>query len=54
MTGVLDLLTGLDETEEGRKLLEGLKKTKKFDEIPTDSEASLQELKELMRLIFEE
>ena len=54
VTGVLDLLTGLDETEEGRKLLEGLKKTKKFDEIPTDSEASMQELKELMGLIFEE
>ena len=52
VTRVRELLTGLDETEEGRKLLEGLKKTKKFDELPADSEASLEELKELMGLIF--
>ena len=51
MTRVLELLTGLDETEEGKELLEGLKKTKKFDELPADSEASLKELKELITLM---
>ena len=46
-----ELLIGLDQTDEGRGILEGLKKTKKFDPLPSDSEARLTELKKLMDLI---
>ena len=44
------LLIVLDQTEEGRQLLAGLKKTTKFDALPEDSEESLTELRELMKL----
>ena len=50
---VRELLMGLDRTEEGRKILEGLKKTKKFDPLPPASEAPLKELKMLMKLVAE-
>ena len=45
------LLYGLDQTDEGLQILEGIKKTKKFDALPSDSEASLAELKSLMNLV---
>ena len=44
------LLLSLDQTEEGRLLLEGLKKTRKFDPLPP---ASLVELKSLMKIVSE-
>ena len=47
------LLSNLDQTEEGRLLLEGLKKTRKFDPLPPASEAALEELKTLMKLVLE-
>ena len=49
---VIELLIGLDQTEEGRLILENLKKTKKFDVLPADSSASLEDLRGLMRLVF--
>ena len=48
---VQELLAALDTTEEGRQLLEGLKKTKKFDLVPPESAASLIELKDLIDLV---
>ena len=48
------VLIGLDRTPEGLSLLEGLKDTKKFDDLPSDSESSLQELRELMGLVAAE
>ena len=48
---VRELLIGLNQSEEGQLLLEDLKRTKKFDPLPPDSEAALQEFKGIMRLI---
>ena len=48
---VSELLTGLDQTTEGREILANLKKTKKFDRLPPDSEATLSELKALIALV---
>ena len=50
---VRELLLGLNQTEEGRLLLEGLKKTSKFDPLPPGSESALEELKTLMELVSE-
>ncbi len=50
---VRDLLIGLDQTEEGRQILEDMKKSK-FDPLPPDSEEALQEVKELMKLVSRE
>ena len=47
---VQELLVGLELTKEGRDLLEGIKQTIKFDPLPPDSQAALQELKEIMVL----
>ena len=47
------LLLSLDQTEEGRLLLEGLKKTRVFDQLPPESELSLEKLKALMKLVSE-
>ena len=49
-----ELLAGLDRTEKGKRLLEGLKNTKKFDDLPPDSEMSLSELKKLTQLVSDE
>lgn len=51
---IRDLLIGLDQTEEGRLLLEGLKNTRKFDEVPPESQESLVQLAELMGLVSNE
>ena len=48
---VRELLIGLDQTDEGRQILEGLKRTAKFDPVPPEAEAALRELKELIRLV---
>ena len=45
------LLTDLDQTERGRQILDGLKKTRKFDPLPADSRVALTALSELMDLI---
>jgi len=47
------LLLSLDQTEEGRLLLKGLKNTRKFDPLPPASESALGELKTLMKLVSE-
>ncbi len=44
------LLTGLDQTEEGRQILSDLRNTRRFDLIPPESLPILDELKNLMRL----
>ena len=51
MKGSRGLLIGLDQTEEGRQILEGLKKSKKFDPVPADSYDALGELRSLMTLV---
>ena len=48
---VSELIIGLDQTEEGRLILEQLKSTKKFDALLPDSAASLDGLKALMKLV---
>ena len=48
---ISELLSGLHTTEEGMKLLEGLKKTKKFGLLPSDSGQALAELGALMELL---
>ena len=48
-----ELLTGLDQTEDGRQLLASLKKTRKFDSLPPESVASLDDLKELIGLVLD-
>ena len=52
--GIRDLLIGLEQTEEGRLLLDGLKKTRKFDLVPPESQESLVRLTELMGLVSNE
>ena len=51
MGKVRELLIGLDSTDEGREILEGLKKTKKFDPLPADSLSAMTDLIQLMRLV---
>lgn len=51
---IRDLLIGLDQTDEGRILLKGLKNTRKFDEVPLESQESLVQLAELMGLVSNE
>ena len=41
----------LDKSDEGLQILDGLKKTKKFDPLPTASKEALAELKELIALV---
>ena len=50
---VRTLLIELDQTEEGRVVLEGLKNTRKFDPLPTESAEALGKLKELINLVSE-
>ena len=54
LSRVRDLLIALERTEEGRGLLEGLKKTAKFDELPAESVVGLRELQEMMSLVARE
>ena len=44
-------MTGLNQTEEGRQILKGLKKTEKFDALPPESEEAVNELRKLMELV---
>ena len=48
---VRELLIGLDETNEGRQILESLKQTRKFDPLPPDSKEGLSELEVLVDLL---
>ena len=48
-----DLLLGLEQTEEGRQILTGMQRSK-FDPLLPDSQASLQQLKELIRSVPQE
>ena len=48
---VVLLLSSLQETDEGRQILMGLKNTKKFDPVPSHSQSALEELKEEMDLV---
>lgn len=48
---VTELLTGLDQTEEGRLILENLKNTKKFDLLPPETVANLEVVQGLMELV---
>ncbi|MFQ5873832.1 MAG: phosphate/phosphite/phosphonate ABC transporter substrate-binding protein [Dehalococcoidia bacterium] len=49
---VKDLLMDLDKSDEGREILRNLKNTRKFDEIPEGTEASLRELKALISQVL--
>ena len=48
---VSELLIGLDRTDEGREIMDGMKKTKKFDPLPEDTELVLEKLTVLMDLV---
>ncbi len=48
---ITELLMGLDQTEEGRKLLASLKNTRKFDQPAPELETTLSELNELKGLV---
>lgn len=48
---IRDLLMGLDQTDDGQKMLKGLKNTARFDPLPVDAEAQLSELRALMELV---
>ena len=48
---VIELLTTLDQTEEGMLILKNLKNTKKFDLLPPGSVAKLQDIKALIELV---
>ena len=48
---VRDLLIGMDQTESGRQILEQLKKTRKFDALPPESEEALRELSQMVELV---
>ena len=48
---VIELLTTLDQTEEGMLILKNLKNTKKFDLLPPGSVANLQDIKALIELV---
>lgn len=50
---VREMLIALNQTEDGRLILEGLKNTKKFDQLPPSSKTALAELRELMSLVAE-
>ena len=50
---VRSLLLSLDQTEEGRLLLKGLKKTTKFDPLSPESQAALKKLDTLIKLVPE-
>ena len=50
---IRDLLLGLEQTEEGRQILTGMQRSK-FDPLLPDSQASLQQLKELIRSVPQE
>jgi phosphonate transport system substrate-binding protein len=47
---LLELLYNLDQTEEGQQILKTFSKTKKFDALPADSLAALDELRVLIKL----
>ena len=51
---VREILVGMDQTEEGRRILKGFKKTKKYDALPPEAERALQELKEMISLLPKE
>lgn len=46
------LLMGLEESDEGREILTNLDNTRKFDEIPEGTEASLRDLRALISDVF--
>ena len=48
---IQELLNGLHQTEEGRQILESLKKTRKFDLLPPESANALAQLEVLMELV---
>ena len=48
---ISELLIGLELTEEGRQILDGIKQTTKFDVLPPETTASLQGLRELISLL---
>ena len=48
---ISELLIGLEDTDEGRVILKGLKSTKRFDALPPNASVALAELTELMHLV---
>ena len=48
---VRELLISLEQSDEGLQLLEGLKKTRRFDPLSPEAEESLHELERLIELV---
>jgi len=48
---MLELLYGLDQTDQGREILKTFSKTRKFDALTRDAVTGLNELQELMKLV---
>ena len=48
---ITQVLADMDQSERGREVLEGFKKTQKFDQLPEASEQALLQLKGLMDLV---
>jgi phosphonate transport system substrate-binding protein len=53
VAAVTDLLTGLDEAEDGERVLESFEETAQFDEFPQGIEAALTRMRELYDLVQE-
>jgi phosphonate transport system substrate-binding protein len=51
---IVDLLVGLEQSEEGQALLSQLRDTQKFEELPEGAEAELAELYETVKLAMQE
>ena len=51
---VRELLTGLDQTEDGRQLLAGLKKTSKFDAVSAEAATSLSDLDHMIGQVLKD
>ncbi|MBI3078571.1 MAG: PhnD/SsuA/transferrin family substrate-binding protein, partial [Deltaproteobacteria bacterium] len=49
-----EVLVGMDEEPEGRRVLEQLERTDRFDEFPQDPEAGLKGVKDLMSFVRRE
>ena len=48
---ITQVLSDMDQSERGREVLEGFKKTKKFDQLPEESKQAILQLKVLMDLV---
>jgi len=50
---IVDLLAGLEHFEQGQQILKGMRKTKRYDALPPESEAAIEELERLIDLVVD-